>query len=345
VLRCHHLPILTFMGMSLWTVSAAASSEVVLGTEPFGHESKVSVLGGNVVWSSYDAATKRSRLMHWSNGVTRALPVASRKGQFDPDLGLDRNGRIVVTYSRCRTESVTGGQPWPWRALRHGCRPYELALDGGREHPLGPKPPRGRSWTLPSRWRDKLVFFESPLGHSRGAVRWLRMSSHRRARALPRGMRSFGTPAGPTAIDVRGLRVAYDWTAARPHCRDAPGDGRGDESLDVLSGWLRLPVELAGGPGPVGLTELTCTSDPVKRAVSPSLDAAGLSYVVEGPWNGTIPVVRTRTTAGRIVDTPIDRVDGEVTSASADGNLVVASRVARGDMFAWDIVLMDRSDP
>lgn len=325
--------------------SCVSANESVLDTEPFGHATKVSVLDGDVVWSSYDATTNRSSLMLWSNGVASRLPVPPRVGgAFDVDLGRDDAGRTVVTYSRCaRYPKLLPARQWPWHSTARRCRPYELPLGAGREHPLGPVPPRGRSWMLPSRWGRNLVIFDSPDGRSGGAVRWLDLAARRHTRLLPRGLRSVEISAGPTAIDVRDQRVAYDWRAEHPRdCRDTAGDAEGPtDSLDVFSGSLRVPAGLGRGQGPVGLTELGCTLDPIRQAFSPSLSADGLSYVVEGRWNGEIPVLRTRTSAQRIVDEPIDRVDGAIASASVDGSLTVVSRIARGNAFAWDVVLID----
>jgi hypothetical protein len=337
------LTVIVWLACAAFATSASAS-ELLLDTEPFEHASKVSVLDGDVVWSSYDATAKRSRLMHWSNGVASALPVTPRKGPFDADLGRDGAGNVVVTYSRCgRDPTPLSPRQWPWHASARRCRLYELRLGDRHERRLGPAPPHGRSWMMPSRWGGNVVFFDSPDGRSGGAVRWLKISAPRGLRTLPRGPRSVEISAGPTAIDVRGQRVAYDWRAEHRHnCRDATGDPDGPAySLDVFSGWLRVPRGLGHGLGPVGLTELGCTFDPIRQAFSPSLDPNGLSYVIEGRWNGETPVLRTRTTAQRMLDMPIDRTDGAITSASVDAGLVAVSRLATGDAFAWEVVLID----
>src|SRR5262245_44963312 len=91
----------------------------------------VSAAAGWVVWSQH--ATTTWRLMARNRGITRQLPIMGRRVPFDADVGTDRRGRAVATFSRCDSEPLAAhgpGEAW-WTA--DGCHIRVVDLASGRE--------------------------------------------------------------------------------------------------------------------------------------------------------------------------------------------------------------------
>lgn len=87
--------------------------------------------GGIAAWSTLDPGTGRYNLVVHQRGGLHRLAVASRSVPFDVDVGVDRRGDPILTYSRCRVEPRLGrraprGIPL-WDTAR-GCDIYVLSL-------------------------------------------------------------------------------------------------------------------------------------------------------------------------------------------------------------------------
>jgi hypothetical protein len=149
-----------FAGLSAPAYAAAPPSEV-LG--PAGAAAQgLTAYGGHVVWSQFDRAVGRWRLLQYFAGKVSPLAVGSRRVPFDADAGPDATGKPRLVYSRCAVEpsAPRGVNPAPdWNAA-HRCRLYTVSLaPGGREHPVaGLHLARTESATTPTMWHGALAF-------------------------------------------------------------------------------------------------------------------------------------------------------------------------------------------
>lgn len=191
----------------------------------------VSALRERAVWSQPVDDGARYRLVQSVHGGSpRRVPgVRPRRGPFDVDLGVDRSGEMVATYSRCRNQDLATpsiGIPVPRLDTARGCRLYEYAFGTARERRLRP-PGRGRSQYLPSRWGPLLAFAERDHRVAReqpGAVRVMVVDlvtgrQWRRPGGTLGAFSDFiaGGP-GPVALDLRGETLAYNWAAVVGSC-------------------------------------------------------------------------------------------------------------------------------
>lgn len=201
------------------TASATtAHADTVIATE--ARATGVSAHGDRLAWSSYDPTSRRYRLVSRTDGVTRTVPVRSRRVPFDVDLGPDRAGRTVAVYSRCRREPSfenTANQ-LPTYGSGRGCDIYEFDFARGRERKLTRVSGRHSSEVLPSVWGRRIAFirvYERRRGDA-GHVRHLYVADGR-SREIRGGPR--GSP-GPLSLDLAGRRVAYAWAhTPRSQCQ------------------------------------------------------------------------------------------------------------------------------
>jgi len=191
-------------------MSAPAEAATRFATE--ARTTSVSAHGDRVVWSSYDAARDRYRLMVRINGITSRVPVAPRREAFDADLGPDGRGRPVIVYSRCRRQR-SALPPRP----NDGCALYRFSWSTGREARLDHLAQRGSATWRPSIWGRSIVFARTTRGDSglRTQIASAGMRRGSRVRLLGRALSVAGTPA---ALDLRARSVGVLWRTEPGRC-------------------------------------------------------------------------------------------------------------------------------
>lgn len=217
--------------LALVPASVAAAQEVVLSTEPSAP--KIAADGGAVAWSSYDAAARSWVLRIWREGRTESANVGPRSVPFDVDLGTDRGGRLVATYSRCRVENAS----FPTRS--RGCDIYVYDILSGIERGGAPVTTRGGSEFLPTMAAGRIAFarvYDAKRTHlgSRPVI-YVRDLRHRGpSRRLPAGTWNGDRRTGPVSLDLDSKRLAIAWDVLGPN-RLGPY-GADQMLLDRLSG-------------------------------------------------------------------------------------------------------------
>jgi hypothetical protein len=180
---------------------------------------------GRVVWSDYDVAIRRWRLMEHNGGVTRALPVEPRRSPFDVDLGPDGRGGVVAAYSRC-ARGLRFHYPTPQnqRGARHGCDVYSFSFATDRETPVARVNSRADEY-WPSVWGDRIAFVRGRPGRldpDRTATPYLYLGNRRLRRPSPVITIRHSGPEGRTierrrlsamieGLDLRRRTVAFAW--------------------------------------------------------------------------------------------------------------------------------------
>lgn len=195
----------------------------------------VSFFRDRLVWSTFDQARHGYALMTHQGGVTSTVPVQTRGVPFDADLGPDENGDTVLVYSRCGQEprfSAEGHAPPVWSSGR-GCNIFQFNFATGRETRLASANTARSSEFLPSIWETRIAFarvYERRRGRAgdRAYLYARPLLGTGRSNRLRAGRRSSGriciapqegaepvcgvsVEAGPSALDLRGRRVAFAW--------------------------------------------------------------------------------------------------------------------------------------
>jgi hypothetical protein len=216
-----------------------AHAETVIARIP--NQTPISAYGGSVAWSRYDAIAHVYRLAAYAHGRVADLPVAPRAEPFDVDLGPNARGRLTAVYSRCR---AFAGIP----TGNHGCDIYQYTFASGTEQKLTKLSRADASEVLPSIWGRRVAFART-YEHRRGRSRYIptvvvgEIDTGRLTR-LGGGPPGFASAdswgPGPTSIDMRGHRVAYDWQFEPTSCGGSdlqPGDAKASELfLDTIGG-------------------------------------------------------------------------------------------------------------
>ena len=180
---------------------------------------------GRVVWSDYDPAIRKWRLMQHAGGVTRGLPVEPRRSPFDVDLGPDGRGGVVAVYSRC-ARGLRFHYPTPQnqRGARHDCDVYSFSFATDRETAVARVNTRADEY-WPSVWGDRIAFvrgYPGRLDPDRTARPYLYLGDRRLRRPSPVITIRHSGPEGRTIehrrlsamiedLDLRGRTVAYAW--------------------------------------------------------------------------------------------------------------------------------------
>jgi hypothetical protein len=154
----------------------------------------------------------------------------------------------VVVYSRCRVPRSDFIDKEYIRS--HGCDLYRYSFATGREQKLVKLSGRSTSEVLPSIWGARVAFarvYEQRKGAA-GEIPRLFVGNVRSGRLVPleggrRGVwyHDEGRP-GPSAIDLRGRQVAYDWQYWPEYCGGVPVEEAVDGSnaselwVDTLGG-------------------------------------------------------------------------------------------------------------
>jgi hypothetical protein len=185
----------------LVAAAPAAAADTEIATLP--SQTALDALDGHVLWSVQDDATKAWRLVDYSNGVQRPLPVAASVSPFDVDLGHDRSGRLVAVYSRCREALREDGANFG----RRGCDIFRYDFATARETKVKAVSSRRDDYE-PTLWHARIAFvraFPRAAGaRERMYVRDLRTGRTRRLR----GGSGF---AFPRDLDLRARTTAVRW--------------------------------------------------------------------------------------------------------------------------------------
>jgi len=171
--------------------------------------------------------------------------IRPRSVPFDIDLGPDRRGDVVATYSRCRREPERGegSAPLPVWATGKGCDLFLYSLKPGSarvETRIRGASTDESSEFLPSIWRGQVAFsrvYERREGR-RGTLAYLyvrELESTERSARQPGGARGQSGLPGPTALDLYGRRLGFAWV----HRREGEAE-RSAIRLDTLGAGHRL---------------------------------------------------------------------------------------------------------
>jgi hypothetical protein len=220
---------------------ASASTKIATVDRP----TTLSAYDTGLLFSRRDPKTERFRLWFVRRGSTPApLPIRDRAVPFDADLGPGTHGRLLAVYSRCASEPALDpdnddGPPDYTRSS--GCDLFEFDFSTGTERKLAVSDPKA-SEVLPSVWGNTVAFVRDG--------RLLARSGLAAPRRLTGGPGRDGTP---TALDLRGRRLAFGWR----YYGKADGPASDMRIDDVVTGRLvKLADRFPGG----GLTTIALTA-------------------------------------------------------------------------------------
>ncbi len=236
--------------------------------------------GGRLVWSRLNPRTERFMLMTRYRGRVSRVPVASRPGAFDVDLGPDTSGRTVAVYSRCQVKSVG---PFDRRISRR-CDLFLYDFAHRRERRLRRVSEAARSESQPSIWRDRIAFVsrrDRPRSASEGLgeVRVRSLDGRgaiRRFRGSDAPLDTEDEGPGVLSVDLRERRVVFAWRIGVERCRaDEPArepDPTGDTGSEHDELWL------GNADGTQTLVQKGCGADPATAFLNPYLTSDALVY-------------------------------------------------------------------
>jgi hypothetical protein len=220
---------------ALLGTAPAADADVTVGT--VSGPAPVSYFAGRLAWSAFDPARNGYVLYTYVAGTTSPVPVRPRGVPFDVDLGPDEHGDTVAVYSRCGQEPAGRGIP-QWRTGR-GCDIFKFNFSTGRETRVASANGARSSEFLPSIWDTRIAFarvYERRKGRAGqraylyarqvlGAGASTRLGPGPRGTGIICRFPPTGLPdcadsveVGPTALDLRGRRVAFSWSARAEPC-------------------------------------------------------------------------------------------------------------------------------
>jgi len=253
----------------------SARADVTIAT--VANPTPVSFFAGRLAWNAFDPVRNGYVLMTHTAGATSPVPVQVRGVPFDVDLGPDEHGDTVAVYSRCGSEPDGTN----WRTGR-GCDIFRFSFATGRETRVASANGARSSEFLPSIWDTRIAFarvYERRRGKA-GDRAYLYARSvlgsgpSRRLRPGPRGsVRVCGgeqgklvcrvpVETGPTALDLRGRRLAFAWDVVVPY-----GCSNTGIWLDTVGGGRRR-------------VDTTCSNEAVvKGLLSPTISGGRVHYV------------------------------------------------------------------
>jgi hypothetical protein len=254
-----------------------ARADVTVAT--VANPTPVSFFAGRLAWSAFDPARNGYVLMTQASGTTSVVPVQPRGVPFDADLGPDEQGDTVAVYSRCAREPAGKGIP-VWRTGR-GCDIFKFTFATGRETRVASANGARSSELLPSIWDTRIAFarvYERRKGRAGdlaylyarsllGSGSSVRLRSGPRICVIPpqggRQVCGVGVEDGPTALDLRGRRLAFTWTTRASLC-----------PATVTGAWLDT---VGGGRREIGTV---CNSNlQGRQIVSPTITGGQVYYV------------------------------------------------------------------
>jgi hypothetical protein len=226
----------TLITLALLLVPAAASADTTVNPDPLADQ--VTALDGKVVWVTGTSGHQT---------LAGAATSAEAKAYRTIDLGHDANGRLVLTYLRCKTFSH--------------CTAFHDDLNGHREAFKGLAPHGCALSTAPAVWGKHLAY---GLGCRRPGGSGLYVDG--RHLPLPKDAKRYGADE-ITSVDLRGNRVAavaediygYAFSATRAGKQRrsyfvSASEGDSDEhtrGLALSAGgslWSLVDAEHAGDP-------------------------------------------------------------------------------------------------
>ncbi len=171
--------------------SAQAASTVASGLRT---SVPIAALQGRVIWSAFDARRGGYVLRSRKDGQTVTLRHRPQRRPFDVDLGTDRHGRVVATYSRCRSESTVTN-----------CDAYSYSFAERRERRIPQAARPGIDETWPSMWRGRTAFVQQTRrgGRPVSTIVAVTRGSGTQRLSVQADNASFGK------VDLVGTRVAY----------------------------------------------------------------------------------------------------------------------------------------
>lgn len=216
-------------------VPSTASADTKIAT--IDRPTMLSAYDTGLLFSRHDPRTDRFTLWFARRGSKPApLPIRDRPVPFDADIGPGTHGRLLAVYSRCASEPALDpdnddGPPDYTRSS--GCDLFQFDFSTGKERKLAVSDPRG-SEVLPSVWGNTVAFVRDG--------RLLARSGLDAPRRLTGGPGRDGTP---TALDLRGRRLAFGWR----YIAKADGPASDMRIDDVVTGKLVRRVETFPGGG------------------------------------------------------------------------------------------------
>lgn len=187
----------TAVAMLAVAAGPAAAADTEIATLPA--QSSIDALDGHVLWGVQGDATKAWRLIDYSGGVQRALPVATSPSPFDVDLGHDPKGRLVAVYSRCRAALDENGANFGHR----GCDIFRYDFATARETKVRAVSSRFDEYE-PTIWHRRIAFVRA---YPRREQMYVRDLDAQRAQRLRGG----GGFASPRDLDLRSRTTAVRW--------------------------------------------------------------------------------------------------------------------------------------
>ncbi len=233
-----------------WTTAALAQQSEVLATEM--RDTPLASHGDVLVWSSFDATSRRYSLRAYFGGEVEDLPVRPRSVPFDADVGPGPDGKVTVVYSRCRHETPVRGADVQQEALpRNGCRLWRYRLGDRREHLVRRASIRSRfSEFRPSIWGRRIAFARVKDARQRLpelAVRTVGSRRDRRVRLRETRLSDSAATRYVTRLDLRRTRLLSSWAYREAECRD-PNSGKvGEDGGEVFAGSIAHQRSLLGG--------------------------------------------------------------------------------------------------
>lgn len=192
------------------TTDQAAAATLQVGSS--SRFTEVDTFGSTAAWSRYEPGVGY-RLTVRYGGATQTLKTKSRSVPFDADVGTDRHGHVVITYSRCKHEEEAQNR------TSTGCSAFVYFLRSKKEVRLrlGSRP--GRSTVLPAMWQGALAYatYKDPSRREEAVSHDVRVREAagrvRSVRGGPsRGSNVADADGKVTSMDLRGRTVAFSWS-------------------------------------------------------------------------------------------------------------------------------------
>jgi hypothetical protein len=173
---------IAFSALTLAVAPPATAADEALTRDPTA--ANVSTHSGQPVWSRI-ARDGQARLVQRVRGRNRDLPVKSKAGLFDPDVGTTPRGNFTVVYTRCAGLSGQGCDVWQYDGFDF----KERKVKGASTATC--------SEFAPSVWLGSVAFARTGPGKCNGLF------------VVRRGKLRKIDNRVPAETDLRGGRVAY----------------------------------------------------------------------------------------------------------------------------------------
>jgi hypothetical protein len=258
--------------LALLALAPAAARADTVVADPAAQQ--VAALNGTIVWVSGDSP--QTLMQHDASGDRPVQGAPAAPYYRSIDLGLDRDGRLVLTYQRCSSPSR--------------CAVRQDDLHGHRTS-MSVRLPSGCTMSVaPARWQTRTAYGVGCRTSSRSGLYVKTGSAPARRLPRPHDAARFGVTQ-PTSVDLRGTRVAAvlsdiysyafaentDRSALRAHL-SAASEGDSDAhtpGLALGTGgtlWSLTDAEHAGDPLQTVIQQQTATCDAYQTITAPEGD-------------------------------------------------------------------------